>query len=172
MREDGKSLRGCCERGCLPILGFEDERLTVLFTTPNSSTAVRLCLVMSLALMNGQSGIAAQNLESVLYTALGELCSVRASGGNDHCLKLSGEFQSPSWQPTGAQIVVEFGQHDGPRSLVLLDSRGRRVRHLGSSSDHIRPVWSHDGRYIFAVNYNIGSAVGGTPPEGTRRHSG
>jgi hypothetical protein len=114
-------------------------------------TTARLCVP--------QSRAAAQDLHLILYTAWGRLCSVSPGGGDQHCLRSINEFDSPSWQPGGTRIAAEMGQHDGPHSLTLLNARGRPIRRLDSSSGYIRPVWSPDGRHIFAVNYDLGSAI-------------
>lgn len=98
-------------------------------------------------------------LQTVVYTGLGQLCSVSPVDGNGTCLKLWGEFASPSWQPKGNQIVVETGQHDGLKKLELIDSHAKKIRTLQVSAGYFRPTWSPDGRFIYALNYSIGTAL-------------
>jgi hypothetical protein len=73
------------------------------------------------------------------------------------------------WQPSGERIAAETGEHDGACLLVLLDGRGREIRRLTDSSDYIRPIWSPDGRFIFAINYGLGSAIGRWDADGRNK---
>lgn len=99
-------------------------------------------------------------LQTVVYTGLGQLCSVSPIDGNGTCLRLWGEFGSPSWQPKGNLIVVEAGQHDGLKKLELIDSHAKKIGTLQNSVGYYRPTWSPDGRFIYALNYSIGTALG------------
>ena len=113
--------------------------------------------------------IAAQDLDTILYTEAGQLCTVSATGGEALCLKTGREYDSPAWQPGGGRTASEAGQHDRSHSLVLLDSRGRQIRALVDSSNYLRPTWSPDGRFIFAINYTLGSAIGRWTADGLRK---
>jgi hypothetical protein len=101
----------------------------------------------------------AQALRDVLYTSWGRLCSVSADGTGKLCLPEGLEYDDASWRPGGSTIVAERGEHDGPKSLYLLDSIGRPVRELVSSADCIRPVWSPNGRFIYALKYSVAGAL-------------
>ena len=125
-------------------------------------------LLVGLGLTGGVQKPAPRLLE-ILYTGDGTLCSVSTAGDRKVCAKSNEEFDDPSWDPRGTRVVVEAGQHDGASSLVLLDSTGKRLRRLVSSSGAIRPAWSPDGRYVFAIDYGIGSAVARWNADGTAR---
>jgi Tol biopolymer transport system component len=132
------------------------------------SEGSRLFAVTVLCLVSTQAGFA-QSLQGILYTSWGSLCGLAPAGGRPQCLKGRDEFDSPSWQPGGARIVAEAGQHDGPHSLVLLDRAGRQLRRLDGSSGYIRPTWTPDGQNIFAINYELGSAVARWDAKGTNK---
>jgi len=100
-----------------------------------------------------------QALRDVLYSSRGQLCSVSADGTDRLCVSQRFECDGASWRPGGSTIVAERSVHDGPSSLYLLDSLGRPVRELESSSDCIRPVWSPDGRFIYARKYSVVGAL-------------
>jgi hypothetical protein len=127
------------------------------------------CLLAIFIVILVPDAASAQKLHEVLFTASGRLCSVPATGEHELCVQSSDELDSPSWQPRGARIVAEAGQHDGPRSLVLLDSVGRRIRRLDRSAGAIRPVWGPDGRHIFAIDYDLGHAVARWTADGRAR---
>ena len=84
-------------------------------------------------------------------------------------MKSDDDIHDPSWDPRGTKVVAQAGEHDGDWTLVLLDSTGKRLRQLESSSDALRPEWSPDGRYVFAIDYGIGSAVARWNADGTAR---
>lgn len=128
----------------------------------------RLLAVTALCFVATQAGFA-QSLQSILYTSWGNLCSVAPAGGRPQCPKGRNEFDSPSWQPDGARIVAEAGQHDGPHSLVLLDRAGRQLRRVDASSGYMRPTWTPDGQHILAINYELGSAVARWDANGTNK---
>ncbi|MDH3975162.1 MAG: hypothetical protein OEV42_12850, partial [Deltaproteobacteria bacterium] len=50
--------------------------------------------------------------------------------------------------------------HDGVHDLVLLSSKGKFETRLENSSSFIRPVWSPDGSYIYAISYSLGTQIG------------
>ena len=130
----------------------------------------RSSLVVAVAVGSIACGtIAAQSFDAILYTEAGQLCTVSATGGEARCLKTHREYDSPVWQPGGAHIASEVGQHDRSHSLVLLDSRGRQIRALVDSRNYIRPTWSPDGRFIFAINYEFGSAIGRWTADGLHK---
>jgi len=129
------------------------------------SAVLLVCSLCLCALL----GAEAQDLKSVLYTAWGDLCSVEASGTDVRCQSSRVDFRSPSWRPDGTRIVAESGRHDAGHSLVLLDRRGRRIGALQDSLGYIRPVWSPDGRFIFAIKYDLGSSVTRWDAAGTNK---
>jgi WD40 repeat protein len=90
----------------------------------------------------------------IVYSSLGELCSTTPTKAKPACLKSQKEYGSPSWQPNGHYIVAEAGYHDASHELVLLKSDGAVLRIISKSTDFIRPIWSPDGRYIYALNYD------------------
>ncbi len=101
------------------------------------------------ALVVVSSGVS-QELGPILYTNTEKgLCSVSAEvGAKPRCIK--SRFEEASWQPHGNRIVA-----GGP---AFLDSRGRFLNWAEGGSG-IRPVWTPDGRHIYAINYKLGSAV-------------
>ena len=109
----------------------------------------------------------AQSLQQVLFTSWGELCSVGMDTRRPSCLRSASEFDSPTWQPGGGRIVVEAGPHDDDHILFLLDDRGRRIRRLAGSSRLGRPTWSPDGRYIYAIAYELGMSLARWNADGT-----
>lgn len=99
----------------------------------------------------------AQRLGAIVYSSWGQLCSVTPGVGR-RCVRSDLEYNDAAWQPGGHQLVAEIGVHDATHSLGLLDRAGRR-RHRLAGKSGIRPVWTPDGRQIYAVDYDAGSAV-------------
>lgn len=99
-------------------------------------------------------------LDAIVYSGSGQLCSVSPNGTSGTCLSTRKEVSSPVWQPNGKRIVVEAGEHDGQKKLEILDSHGQKVRTLDRSVGFIRAAWSPDGRYIYAVKSSLGPALG------------
>lgn len=102
-----------------------------------------------------------RELEDIAYTSRGQLCSVSpVEKNNSLCLKTEKEYHSPSWQPQGNQLVVMVGYHDGPKELVLIESNGALIGSIKDSSEFFRPVWSPDGRYIYALGFELKNSIG------------
>lgn len=107
--------------------------------------------------INGLAG----ELADILYINWGRLCSISPVSDNKPvCSNFMEECDSPSWQPRGTQIVVEAGEHDGPKKLVLLSSDGTLIKPLAQSSGFIRPVWSPNGKFIYALSYELKNSIG------------
>ena len=103
----------------------------------------------------------ARELADILYIDWGKLCSVSpVPGTKPVCSNFMEECDSPSWQPKGTEIVVEAGEHDGPKKLVLLSSDGTLIKPLAQSSGFIRPVWSPNGKFIYALSYELKNSIG------------
>jgi Tol biopolymer transport system component len=103
----------------------------------------------------------AQGMKAIVYTSWGRLCSVsQAPADTPSCIKSKKEYSSPAWKPRGDSLVVESGYHDRPHHLVILGADGREENTVQESSDFTRPVWSPDGRHIYALNDDLGNAVG------------
>lgn len=112
----------------------------------------------------------APDLGPIVFVSDGRLCSISESTvAKSVCLERPEQFGAPSWRPDGSALVVEAGRHDGPQSLLVLDRTGRTTVRLAGSSEHIRPAWSADGRYVFAISYTIGRAVARWDANGKNR---
>jgi Tol biopolymer transport system component len=99
-------------------------------------------------------------LSEVLYVDSGRLCSIAPVGGKPNCARSEAEYDWADWRPGFALIVAEpSAEGSGPAGLQLLDSTGRRIRGLEKSVGMMRPVWSPDGRTIFALDYDLASAI-------------
>lgn len=59
------------------------------------------------------------------------------------------DMASPAWAPGGRRIVAEAVVGDNKSRLVVIDSRTRRIRPLGSTGWlQVEPAWSPDGSAI------------------------
>lgn len=96
--------------------------------------------------------------EIVYIGSEGSLCSVPARGGERRCT--GNWFSDPAWQPGAAHLAVQAGQHGGPRHLLILKADGGLTKKLSGSTGYMRPEWSADGRFLYALNYDLGPAVG------------
>ena len=117
-------------------------------------------VISALVAAGAVSQACAADLGEIIYSSWGQLCSAAAQGGTDHCIEGAKEVNSPVWQPGGDLIVANRGEHDGPHELVLLRSDGKLKARLEKSSSFIRPVWSPDGNYIYAIRYSLGAQLG------------
>lgn len=100
-------------------------------------------------LVLASSPLAGQRLRPILFTDWGRLCSIGPADTTRACLPKSREFDDLSWSPDGRLIVTD---------AWILNDAGRHIRSLPGWND-IRPVWSPDGKAVFAIDYDIGSAV-------------
>jgi hypothetical protein len=112
-----------------------------------------------------------QTLEAIIYVSGGRLFSVTPDGhrGLDCVAPDSQEFGSPAWAPSGKEFVVEVASLDSAR-LARFDKACQLIAYLPQATGFVRPVWSHDGAYIYAINHRLRRAVGrwstgGGPPD-------
>jgi hypothetical protein len=103
---------------------------------------VALCLATA-------SRVQAQ-LRDIIFTDWGRLCSVSLRNTTQVCFPATREYDDIVWSPDRKKLVAAGG--------ALLNQNGRRIGALRGKAG-IRPVWSPDGRYIFAVDYTLGSAI-------------
>lgn len=113
--------------------------------------------------------VSAQSLGRILYTGWGQLCSVSENGQGARCLSSGLEYGSPVWNPVVAEIAAEVGRHDTSMEIWILDDQGKRVRSLDRSEGAIRPAWSPDGRFVYALDYGSDSTVLRWPADGDGR---
>jgi Tol biopolymer transport system component len=102
-----------------------------------------------------------EELQPIVYSGSGQLCSVSSDGNKNKCLDV--EYSSPAWNPKGKQLVAETFQDEsspGPATLVLLDSYGNELKNLDQSIGFMRPVWGPDGGHIYALKYDLGPRLG------------
>lgn len=98
-------------------------------------------------------------LEEIVYIGSeGRLCGVSPHGGGSRCT--GSGFSDPAWRPGGGQIAVQAGTHGGSRYLVTLRPDGRMPRKVPGSTGYIRPEWFPNGDDLYALNYDLGPAVG------------
>jgi TolB protein len=73
-----------------------------------------------------------------------------------------GEFHSPSWSPTGTQIVFH-GRSRGKYQLMLADAAriGAPVQQLTAQGQNEDPSWAPDGRHVV---FTAREGLGGGPP--------
>ena len=110
----------------------------------------------------------AAQFDDIIYSGSGELCTVAAGAGlKERCLRSDRQYGSPAWRPHGDFLVVESGIHDGPSNLVLINKDGKTIKKVSRSGGFIRPEWSPDGKYFFALSYNLGHAIGRWNADGT-----
>ncbi len=99
--------------------------------------------------------------EDILYTAGGQIFSVSPDGRRSAACSIF-EADSPSWSPEGDKFAVGLGFgccHKDPRRLAVFDSRCVLLKELEKSEDSLRPVWTPDGRAVWAVSYELKGAV-------------
>ncbi len=120
----------------------------------------RTTIALVLLVCSPGSGLT-RDLDEIVYTSWGQLCSVSPGAKrNPNCLRADIEFGSPRWNPSGDRIVAEAGQHDGPQRLVILNRQGDQIAVLKGSEGFIRPMWSPDGQYIYALSYALKHGLG------------
>lgn len=103
----------------------------------------------------------AAQFDDIIYSGSGELCTVASDAGSkERCLRSDRQYGSPAWRPHGDFLVVEAGTHDGRSNLVLINKDGNTIKKVPKSGGFIRPKWSPDGKYFFALSYGLGHAIG------------
>ena len=116
------------------------------------ASLVHLIQAAILVLVVGSSGVA-QDLGPVLYDTWEGLYSISPeAAAKPRCLK-GKVYKEASWQPRGNRIVAE-----SRTGLVFLDSKGQLLNSVVGASG-MRPVWSPDGKCVFAIDYELGRAV-------------
>jgi Tol biopolymer transport system component len=90
----------------------------------------------------------------IVYSSRGALCSIDyPTEKPPFCL--SSSFDSPSFSPSGqslAAVSTTTSLAGRPSSKIVVFGRsGTPISSLSESDGFIRPVWSSDGNYIYAV---------------------
>ena len=100
----------------------------------------------------------ARDFDPIVYASRDGLCSVGPiSDAPPYC---PGVFlQHPKYSPDG-KLIVAVREIGGGTEVVVTNRRGDIVRSLIGSRDFIRPVWSPDGKHIWAISYDAGGLVG------------
>jgi hypothetical protein len=99
----------------------------------------------------------------IVYRGDDGLCSVQPVGQDPpFCPHVF--LSSPSFSPDARLIAAEriIGGKDipGPATeIVVANRRGAVVQRLRGSEGFMRPVWSSDGRHVFALSYALARAV-------------
>ena len=132
--------------------------------------AISTAYVLLLASLALPAVAGAARFNDIVFSSSGELCTVASvPGAKESCLRSDYEYDSPVWRPNGKILVVEAGVHDGPSKLLLIGEDAMVIRAVTNSADFIRPAWSPDGKYLYALKYDLGRAVGRWNAEGTVR---
>ena len=105
--------------------------------------------ITSIAVL-GAPPVAAQQLRPILFTDWGRLCSIAVVDTVRVCLPETRELDDAVWSPDGKRIITGGG--------AILNDAGRRTGTLRNYAG-IRPVWYPNGQYVFAIDYEVGSAV-------------
>ena len=137
---------------CL-ILGTQNPEIRRTSPLAKPRTVSRRCVRVAILVLVAPSSGAAQELGPVLYNTWEGLCSISPeSGAKPHCIG-GKRYEEASWQPHGNRIVTE-----SRGGLVFLNSNGQLISRAVSKSGG-RPIWSPDGKYVYAINYALGRAV-------------
>lgn len=107
----------------------------------------------------------ARELDTVVYRGESRLCSVTPDGGQPYCIRRN--VGSPAFAPDGQSIAVEkryaakvAAETGGPFSqIVVIDRRGNLISIFTDSENFMRPAWSPDGAYVYAVSYRSDANV-------------
>ncbi len=93
----------------------------------------------------------APDLGPIVYSSSGQLCSIDLQkDGKPSCY--SSSLRDLSFSPDGRLLAAYTTPSDRiPSKIAILDRSGARLGYLPGSDDFIRPVWSPDGNYIYAV---------------------
>jgi Tol biopolymer transport system component len=91
---------------------------------------------------------------TIVYSSRGALCSIDyPTERRPFCLNSS--FHSPSFSPSGqalAAVSTTTSFAGSPSSKIVVFGRsGKSIGSLSESDGFVRPVWSPDGNYIYAV---------------------
>jgi dipeptidyl aminopeptidase/acylaminoacyl peptidase len=90
----------------------------------------------------------------IVYSSRGALCSINyPTERQAFCLTSS--FANPSFSPNGQNLAAvstttSFAGHPSSK-IVVFDRSGKSIGALSESDAFVRPVWSPDGNYIYAV---------------------
>src|SRR5690349_14868651 len=107
-------------------------------------------LTIVVALSFVANAVARAQLHDILFSDWGRLCSVSVTGTKPACLPGKRDYGEMIWNPDRETLLEDGG--------LLLDQKGARIGVLHGRTG-VRRMWSPDGSYLFAIDYQIGSAV-------------
>jgi Tol biopolymer transport system component len=99
-----------------------------------------------------------EDLGPIVYSSSGQLCSIDIQkDGKPSCYGSS--LRHLSFSPDGRLLAAYTTPSNPiPSRIAILDRSGARLGYLPGSDDFIRPVWSPDGNYVYAVINALGHA--------------
>jgi hypothetical protein len=100
----------------------------------------------------------AQDLGPIVYSSSGQLCSIDIQKDEKPSC-YSSSLRHLSFSPDGRLLAANTTPSNPiPSRIAVLDRSGATLRYLPGSDEFIRPVWSPDGNYIYAVINALGHA--------------
>jgi Tol biopolymer transport system component len=92
-----------------------------------------------------------EDLGPIVYKSSGQLCSIDIQKDEKPSC-YSSSLRDLSFSPDGRLLAASTTPSDRiPSRIAVLDRSGATRRYLPGSDEFIRPVWSPDGNYIYAV---------------------
>lgn len=111
-----------------------------------------------------------QEFGPIIFKGDGGLCSVKPHG-NEPAFCPRVHLSDPKFSPDGRSIAAarSLGTKDDPNTdIVVADRRGAIVKQLSASQGFFRPVWSPDGRLVYALSYRSNEVARWRWPSGEK----
>jgi Tol biopolymer transport system component len=119
-----------------------------------SRSRIAIFGLLALAVVSGVVWLrfsSAPDLGPIVYSSSGQLCSIDIQKDEKPSC-YSSSLRHLSFSPDGRLLAASTTPGDRiPSRIAVLDRSGALLGYLPGSDEFIRPVWSPDGNYVYAV---------------------